>query len=368
VTLPPPTVRPARKQLHRTATTEHQSLTYIVKVTQGCNLGCHYCIAEPYLDRQRTPTLEIQRLARLVSATRATQPSLQLILHGGEPLLPGKQYWRELLEAVTTAAGDDLRLRLSVQTNGTRLDAEFAELLAQFKVGVGLTVDGPAPIHDLQRPNLAGRGSYAAIPRAVALLHAAGIRPGALCVVTPLTMQEYPDPGDLLDFFHTLGVTNFDLKPMLHEDLNYLNFTSWLCRAFDAWTERDDPGVRVRTLVDAVRRSLGQRGNTCTANGSCDTYLTLMPNGDIHGCDRWVTPKSVPIARLPPFVGARPEAAVEDVVRRLRTRRCGTHIGCTCGSTCPYEHSIWGARFCEGERQLAAHVEAWLTRLQTDAV
>lgn len=48
----------------------------------------------------------------------------------------------------------------ATQTNGTLLDDEWGEFLAANDFLVGLSMDGPAELHDVYRVNKAGRGTY----------------------------------------------------------------------------------------------------------------------------------------------------------------------------------------------------------------
>jgi serine-type anaerobic sulfatase-maturating enzyme len=337
--------------------TGNQRLTYIVKITNGCNLACAYCIAEPYLDRPDARTLDSQLLGRLVAATARGQDSIQLVLHGGEPLLPGKEYWRGMLACITEAA-NGRPLRLEVQTNGVLIDEEWVQILKQHRVSVGLSVDGPEDIHDRQRPRVGGRGSFAAIVKASRLLSDGGLRFGAICVVTPEIMERFPDGARLVDFLVSLGIRTFDLKPLLDSRFDYPAYARWMCKTFDAWIARDDPAIRIRPLVDVVLRSIGKQPGTCIATGACSTFLTVMPDGDVHGCDRWVAPGATPLAHLT-------LDNADDVLSELRRARCSCETFCPrCRSTCPFEHSVWGTSLCVGQEILRSHVDSWVEGLR----
>ena len=93
-------------------------------------------------------------------------------LHGGEPMLAGREWigWflEETTRRVSTTAG--VSLNLGLQTNGTLLDRDWVELLGRFDVLLGISCDGPPELHDSARRDFLGRGSYAAVRRAIELL------------------------------------------------------------------------------------------------------------------------------------------------------------------------------------------------------
>jgi uncharacterized protein len=63
---------------------------------------------------------------------------------------------------------------------------------------VGVSLDGPREIHDLQRPRRGGGDSFDRVMRGVTLLRESHIPVSALCVLTPLSLAQ---PKRLFDFF-----------------------------------------------------------------------------------------------------------------------------------------------------------------------
>jgi uncharacterized protein len=104
-------------------------------------------------------------------------------------------------------------LILNVQTNGTLVDAEWVELFSKHNVIVGISLDGPAAVHDLHRFDKKGRGSHAATVRGLRLLQDAAAKgllaqePGVLCVYgfgTPIEELKR-------HFVDELGVRQFNI-------------------------------------------------------------------------------------------------------------------------------------------------------------
>src|SRR5205823_3869435 len=100
---------------------------FILKVHSRCNLSCTYCYVYEMAD-QGWPRLP-RRMDTAVAATAADRigeharahdlPSVDVILHGGEPLLAGTGWLTEL--AGRLRARVPAQVNIGVQTNGTLL-------------------------------------------------------------------------------------------------------------------------------------------------------------------------------------------------------------------------------------------------------
>jgi uncharacterized protein len=93
----------------------------------------------------------------------------------------------------------------SFQTNGTLISDAWCELFKDYKVSIGLSIDGPEGIHDSNRKYWSGRGSYSQCMRGYSLLQKHGIKAGAICVLTWNSLN-YPD--EIYDFFRDLKLNS----------------------------------------------------------------------------------------------------------------------------------------------------------------
>ena len=98
---------------------------FILKVHSRCNLSCTYCYVYemadqgwPSLPRRMDTAIAGMIADRIDEHVRAHDlPSVDVILHGGEPLLAGTGWLTEL--AGTLRAQVPAQVNLGVQTNGT---------------------------------------------------------------------------------------------------------------------------------------------------------------------------------------------------------------------------------------------------------
>ena len=93
----------------------------VLMVTHACNLRCSYCYGGAKLQRCMQPEIGFAAVDRAVRSIDA-DGTLELSFFGGEPLLEAGLI-TELVQYADAATADaDVRLHLSMTTNGTLLD------------------------------------------------------------------------------------------------------------------------------------------------------------------------------------------------------------------------------------------------------
>jgi len=150
----------------------------------ACNLNCDYCY---YLSKQGL--LEIKPGARISDALLENfireyieeQNYKEIIFswQGGEPTLLGLDFFQKVVALQKKYCPKHKRVENDLQTNGTLLDDEWCEFLANEGFLVGLSIDGPRELHDAHRKNKAGEGSFDQVMNAARLLrkHGSMVRP-----------------------------------------------------------------------------------------------------------------------------------------------------------------------------------------------
>jgi uncharacterized protein len=71
--------------------------------------------------------------------------------HSGEPLFAGLNYYRSALQIIERFHPSNINYEYTIQTNGTLLNDEWASFFKDYNFTVGVSLDGPAKIHDKQR-------------------------------------------------------------------------------------------------------------------------------------------------------------------------------------------------------------------------
>ncbi|MFJ3222698.1 radical SAM protein [Streptomyces sp. NPDC086783] len=139
----------------------------LLKVHSRCNLACTYgymyeAADQSWRRRPRTMAPEVvSRTAGLIAA-HAREHALgrvDVVSHGGEPLLVGAERLAALLQTPTDALTEVAELRLTMQTNGIQLveDPDLLPVLDRYGVRVGVSLDGTAALQPFPRMGNRGR-------------------------------------------------------------------------------------------------------------------------------------------------------------------------------------------------------------------
>ena len=180
-------------------------------------------------------------------------------------------------------------MRVLIQTNGTLLDAEWAEAFRKHNVRVGVSVDGPKAIHDRVRPDRQGRGSYDAVARGVAALGDAGV-PFAILSVIPLGT----DPVSVHRHLLSLGADSLSylLPDFTHDTIAPVRArhgptpcADFLIPVFDDWWFHGTLEVRIADFWNIGRTILGGRSETEAIGNQPAGYAVVEADGDIEGVD-----------------------------------------------------------------------------------
>ncbi|NVN93303.1 MAG: radical SAM protein, partial [Desulfuromonadales bacterium] len=144
--------------------TASKHLAVLVTLTLECNLACPYCFEDPFRGNfvmsDATANLLIQRMTEHM----ASGLDLTLDFYGGEALLELGLLKRIASELQRAAREHEVTFRFNIFSNATLLTHVMVEeLLPLGLAAVRITLDGPAEIHDRQRPFVSGQGSFRTI-------------------------------------------------------------------------------------------------------------------------------------------------------------------------------------------------------------
>lgn len=241
----------------------------VLKVHSRCDLACRHCYIYEHADQswssrprvisQETISWTALRLAE--HAKKHQLASVQVILHGGEPLLAGPARLRAVCEALTTALHGVCALDLRIHTNAVQLGERHLDLFAEYGVRVGVSLDGDRVANDRHRLFANGRSSHDKVLRALALLDQDRYRhlyAGILC-----TVDVRNDPVAVHDALAALRPPRIDFllphatwdEPPLRPEGSDSPYADWLLAVHDRWSERGRP-MPVR-LFDSVVSTLG---------------------------------------------------------------------------------------------------------------
>ena len=136
-----------------------------VVLTLDCNLACPYCFEDHFRGNHALSEETARLLVAYVKREQVDRGrDVELRFYGGEPLMAVprlKEIAGPLRDAAAVAG---TKFSCSLVTNATLLTRTVVEELLPFGLNSAqITLDGPAEIHDSQRPFVSGLGSFAMI-------------------------------------------------------------------------------------------------------------------------------------------------------------------------------------------------------------
>lgn len=268
----------------------------VLKIVARCNLNCSYCYMYNHEDQswQERPKFISDKVYAATLRAIKDYCSLRLghkmyiVFHGGEPTLIGKERFTALCRLAKETLGDSL-LGLSIQTNGTLIDDDWAQIFVAHQVVTGVSIDGPKEVHDAVRVNHTGHGSHSRAVRGLRKLQEAGMDPAVLCVVDPGA-----DGLAIYRHFRDLGVRtmNFLLPDVSHDNKERFYggrgatpVGDYLIPIFDHWFAEDNAEIRIRLFWGLLRMMMGGVGETDAFGNPAMHYVVVETEGSIEPLD-----------------------------------------------------------------------------------
>ena len=286
-----------------------------------CNLRCAYCfyLEKAALHPAPAPVMSdavLDAYVRGYIASIREEDEVAFTWQGGEPTLAGLDFYRRAV-ALQQRYGRGRIITNSFQTNGVLLDAAWCDFFARHDFLVGLSLDGPADIHDAYRPTASGKPSHALVMRGLGFLQKSGARYNALACVNRRSALE---PLRVYAFLREAGVEFIQFIPIverlagagerahglaLHgpgtEEEEQARVTEWsvlpedygrfLTSIFDVWRRRDVGKTFVMNFEWALANLLGRPGAVCHHMPACGRSLVVEHTGDVYACDHYVYPE-----------------------------------------------------------------------------
>lgn len=365
--------------------------TALVKPASGdCNLGCTYCFyhgrpGDPYRNQSHRRMSETVLDAMVSQMLSENEAGAAFCWQGGEPALMGLEFYRRAVELMAVRGRKGQTVSNAFQTNGIALDREWVRFLREWRFFVGLSIDGPAAVHDLYRRSPRGRGTHAQVMRAARLLQREGVEFNALAVVARGHIGHAAEIHRYLageGIYHQQYIPAYDYAPdgsgrLADYSVDADAYADFLCELFDAWYADGRPVGSVRTFENLALLLAGRRAETCLFQPSCGSYLVVEHDGGLYPCDFYVEAEW----RLGSLLeGERGLLAAANSRRQdeflamkpAQARACaGCELAGLCKGGCPrfrkLSRRVPGAHdLCEAFRRLVRHAGERLRRLTAD--
>ncbi len=275
-------------------------LNLLIKPASGsCNMRCRYCFYTDEAQKREVGSYgRMSRETAEILVDRAMEygdRECTFAFQGGEPTLAGLDFFRDFTDLVLSHKNPKkLRIHYALQTNGYRLDEEWARFFREHRFLVGISLDGPREIHDRYRLDAGGKGTWNRVMASVRLLEKYQVEYNALAVVTAASARNaqkiynffkknrigYQQYIECLDpIGETPGEQEYSLTPKRYEE--------FLKNLFDAWYLDQKAGHPVynRYFENLLMIMAGQGPESCSMRGVCGVQWVAEADGSIYPCD-----------------------------------------------------------------------------------
>ena len=124
------------------------------EITPSCNLKCSYCYVGPKEKKEDVELFPLQLFKRILVliAEYSKQEHIEIIYHGGEPLLQSYEWFDSACHFATeTLKKANKTYAFGLQSNLTLLNDGFIDVFIRHKIRISTSIDGPESIHNSAR-------------------------------------------------------------------------------------------------------------------------------------------------------------------------------------------------------------------------
>ena len=350
-----------------------------------CNLDCRYCF---YLDKEKlypgagfrmSDELLEEYTRQYIAAQRV--PEVVFAWQGGEPTLMGLEFYRKAVALQEKYRRPGMRILNALQTNGTRLDDEWCAFFHEHHFLIGLSLDGPRPLHDAYRVDKGGQPTFDKVMAGLKLLQRHQVEFNILTCVHAANAEH---PLAVYRFLRDeVGAAFIQFIPIV-ERVHPLHFQEgtqvsphsvtgeaygrFLNAVFDEWVRRDVGRVSVQIFDVALAIWLGEPPGLCIFDETCGRGLAMEHNGDVYSCDHFVEPRhqlgNMQLIPLADLAGSGKQRrfglAKRDTLPRA-CRECPVLFACHGG--CPKDRFLQTPEGEPGLNYLCAGYKAFFTHV-----
>ena len=251
--------------------------------TLGCPGSCKYC----WSSDENSPKMTLDTVRDIVEWLKPiNEEHVTVTFHGGEPLLAGAPFYREVLPMISKELAH-MHPEFAMQTNLWLMDDELAGILAEYHVPIGSSIDGPVDLTNYQR----GDAYFERCMEGYRTAVKHGLLVRFICTFTNSSINR---KEDIVTFFKDQGWV-MKLHPAL-PSLKGDNPNEWMLSPDDygellVWlldTAIENPSFEIMNVNDLCRCVFTGAGSVCTYADCMGTTFAVGPSGEIYPCYRFI--------------------------------------------------------------------------------
>jgi len=252
--------------------------------TLGCPSNCNYC----WSSEENSPIMNIKIIEEVVEWLKNfREEPVTFTFHGGEPLLAGYEFFRQALTLIMEGL-NHLKPALALQTNLWNLTPELAQLLKEYDIPIGSSLDGPLELNDLQR----GEGYYEKTMHGYEIAKEYNLKISFICTFTSYSIKF---KEDIFNFFleNNLNLKLHPALPSIRDEnpmkwaLSPEDYGELLIYLLDKYLENIDK-IELKNIDHLCKCVFTRRGTVCTFVDCMGDTFAVGPDGSIYPCYRFV--------------------------------------------------------------------------------
>lgn len=252
--------------------------------TLNCPAKCSYC----WSSEKGSPVMSIETIKEVVKWLKdfRNEP-VTFTFHGGEPLLAGADFYREALPLLAQGLSH-MKPAFALQTNLWRMTPELAQILAEYDIPIGSSLDGPEELTDFQR----GKGYYEKTLQGFEIAVENGLKVSFICTFTSHSIKFREE---IFNFFLENGL-NLKLHPALPSirdenpekwALDPREYGELLVYLLDKYLENIGK-IEVMNIDHLCKCVFTNRGTVCTFVDCMGDTFAVGADGNIYPCYRFI--------------------------------------------------------------------------------
>ena len=269
----------------------------IKPASADCNLRCEYCFYIDHLEKiKNTPRMSDEVLEKMIASYMQTNQNKNYAFgwQGGEPMMMGLKFFQKAVEFQKYYAPPEAVISNGLQTNGTLITDDFAHFLCKYKFLIGVSLDGPAYIHDYYRKTIGKKPTHNLVMRGIERLRKNMVEFNILILINNENVRKAKEIYLYLrekGFYYHQYIPCVEFDEINNPKSFSITGEEWgvfLCNLFDQWIKADINKISIRLFDSILEYLVNGSYNVCHMGKNCCQYFVVEYDGSIYPCDFFV--------------------------------------------------------------------------------
>lgn len=339
-------------------------------IGSSCNMSCGYCYRQHDsfgIMRGESRVMNISIFNTFFGEWNQMMTEgdmeVDLLWHGGEPLLAGLDFFKKATEITLTRSH---KVNICIQSNGTLIDSRWISLFRDGGYSVGISLDGGQALHTKFRKSKNSKQTLKYFRKTVDTIQAllqAGVPTGVVITINRVN-SVFAD--EVIDYIISLGVKKIQLSPCyeVHNpdvSVPLNNFATFVCRAYDKLLSLAECGVNIGYVGNVLDYLITGSNGNCIFGGLCDRFIILNWNGDIISCEglrkKVKSFGRIPESRLSEILNSQNFSDHYQELKDSKDPECDQcEWAGLCKGGCPYYWQNGKTALCEANKIIFSHI------------